>query len=277
MRHMDLGNLGNVDLTRRPFMTDTIVTAGYKLFTYTYWPEDEAARSQYLAKLVGKSLATIERAGSGPEIRDRESASAWLSWNEAIVQTKRDLFSRLDALGGFQALVAGPSLQEADSLIGGLHRSVNIAGRILILARLIAAHRRGDTSINRAVNLLERHMEFHREEIFEAWTKYKSIAHISAANTLLNANPDAIPPELREATGGFSLFDGMGLLLKLASEFQDFGLTTKARAQRLPLLDPDRIWLVPPRLQLPEEKIWRDPVLSEEITRDIDSYSVRPA
>jgi hypothetical protein len=273
MRHLELGDLGSEDLSRHQEFSRAVIVAGCRLFAYTYWPEDENARNQYLAKLVGKGLAAIE--GVTPEVMDQQGPINWLLWNDARSRSAMELHGHLWALGGFATLMGGPGLPEIDERITQLHRPVNIVGRVLLSARLIAVHRGGDTSANRAVDVLERTSDFHRTEIWRAWKQFGSIAHISAANVLLNAEPDKIPAELREASGGFDLFSGLGLLLKLAAEFQEFGLSAIPRAQKRPLLDPDRLWQLPPGLKLPNGQLWRDPALRPEFTREIEAYRAR--
>jgi integrase len=273
---MDLGFLDQEEWKALPSLSPGIVVSVCRLQAYMWWPTSEADRVRYLAKIVGSAIAALERFGTaakGAIVVDRDKL------REALSLTNGWLGSQLPGLGGWTALTEGPSLEEYRQAMGRAMRPLNIAGRVLLAARAVHFRFKGTgttASINRGVDLVSRVNGYSATEIREAWSEFGTVAHLSGANILLQANPASLPEGLKAHDGSFSPFRGLPVLLKVAEELQDFGFGTVPRGRRVPLLDPTRTWRLPELPPMQDLVLLDEPSISHDIRLQIDSYRARP-
>jgi len=250
--------------------------AGLRLFAYCNWPSDEKRRNEFLAWKAAEAVAAVSKllppqpaAGEAPSDPRPFWAEQQLVWSIIL----NDHFA---PLGGFQTLLNSGSL-------GGLYQEAerngkagNAAGWVLIYARLIANHFAGTSkksSVGRAADLVERFTPHNRKDIWNAWSEFGSVAHLLAANIILQrVVPLQMPSISRLADGGVSVFEHLGLFLCHAIELQSFGLSYFPRAQKVPILDETVVWKVPAWLALPQSERAAVAGLPSEVQRAIEEY-----
>jgi len=266
MPFLDLGSLDRIDLRGPTPQSPEVLIAICKLVAYMRWPlsEDDEPRRQFLAKLAGLAIAAVE---DPPPPANCNNLEHWLALNEAVRQLLYDY--ALLPLGGLNGVLAGQSLSEvlADERSA---RGQNMAGWILIYMRRLADHfatKPRMVSVSRAIYLVEAFTPYNHRDAWESWERFGRVSHICATSIFHTSSWNKVEKEP-------DLYRDLGFVLGLASDFQQFGLAFKAHGQRHSLLDPEKAWLIPGGLRLPDIK-WPASQLPADILKVATEYHPR--
>src|SRR5262249_54754354 len=108
---MDLGDLRSLDLSVEPNFSDALFQAGFRLYAYLHWPNNETRRKQYLATRGSIFVANSEQ----PALWLRSVISAVDPEGGATAEREFLEIARTQHFtphGGYRTVVYAPGLQE---------------------------------------------------------------------------------------------------------------------------------------------------------------------
>jgi hypothetical protein len=187
----------------------------FLILGYMKWPNDPGSRSDWLAA----NVSFHRTPGQLP-------AHPWLPDPPPFGPSDdfRVLFR------AFQHLV-----EEGGDYKARWRRTAEVLQTVVDIAADHRAHARGTASISKAIALLECDREQPgRSQLAQAWSEFRDVAHLLAAQAYLLRQRDNRTASVASAP-----------LLILAAAYQDFGLKFKSRGQNEPLLSPETLWRVP--------------------------------
>lgn len=257
MPEMDLGDIRSLNLTGQVEKSDKLFQSGWRLFAYLNWPNDDSMRKRYLATLGAQAIANAENLA--PDI-DLPSVTP-----EILEQARRDIIAQTTAIhftphGGYQSVALAPGLVQLVRATETVASRWVVAGKTLTIIRQIAKHHpkvRGGASVAKAIDLQVRFTPGgvgirDRTRLYEAWEEFKSVAHVSAAMIRAAILAKAAAQSDRdELLASYPFFQGLGITLAVALDYENFGTKFRSHGQARPILVPDRIWSVPTGLSLP--------------------------
>jgi hypothetical protein len=247
-----------------------------QIFGYMGWPHDQAERNARIARYFAEQLAgiatlseleaeiaeSINRFGLDAGEADRYRASATEMHRKFTEPARRECLDTLEEFGWFKALLSAPGNSRFPST------EVVTTGHIMITIRSIETRYpelRGG-SVKKSAFLLE-HTDGrngliirNERDIRRSWVRFKDIAHLAAAFVLTDiAREDN---ELEELL----------VFLMIARDFEKFGVSFYPHAQKSTLLNPEKIWVVPTNLCLPDCRVPVAPPLHEVDLAILQAY-----
>lgn len=260
MPELDLGPLDRLELSN-PAPSFDLALAAHRLATYMAWPREENRRREYLATLGAQTLQAFQNFETSPAVDVPPEG-----FHEAKTQTFHEVFLRH---GGYGAVSEAPGMPQLAKLMRESLRRGYVAGTVLRLIMTVREHHSdvgGGASLNKAIYLIERQSEGlqrkNRKDLIAAWSALKPVAHLCAAFIYLSERAFHT-----DGTIPYSYFfgEGIGRLLAIAREFQEFATTFKAHGQKQPILEPSEIFTVPRALKLPAAVIDLNPLSPEQL------------
>lgn len=224
-----------------------------RLVALTAWPDDGAARREYLA-LRWISMRDRAQEGLGRMDLDENSSAADVREHDELVATLTRI-DRLDHSLPVRIAAVARMSRGFDILNDDLQRRMHqwqwvsrILGIILCLEVDHGAEfggAKGGGSVRKATGLLEaiakdrQHLGLepeypvHERMIMKVWSMFKPVAHLCAGWQTACACPAATAEHT------------VKLWLGSAKFFQDFGTRFVPQRQKVPLLDPAVVYMIP--------------------------------
>jgi len=288
MRYLDLGPIDTLPLrsevpifdhgfmdpkTKEPVAglvqpPDSAFVVAFRLIAYLAAPEDARKRDWFSKNLREAFCAKIEHVLSNPEIiadvnqRHGVAAESVLYQAEGKFRTYvRDLITYED--GESSQRIETPSPEELGRVLGhGLPEAKKV-GLVLSFLRSLDYHHAREArgaSLNKIAHVVEAVDGWSRSEIMKAWSGWSTVAHLAAAYfdmyCVMDTEFRETHPNWADTAGPFRDFTPciqfLGTYLAWARAYQNFGLRFLPRGSKRTLLDPETVWRVPERLDLPD-------------------------
>jgi hypothetical protein len=208
------------------------------LTAYMAWPDNEAARDSFAASYLALQLGRTTGEGVPEPSDDRP------------INPKLNAFQQF---GGLKA-IADPALDFLYGKIAQEQRAWLLVADILQLIVDMAHEnritlRRGP-SVSKAVELceIERALPGH-SQIRKAWSAFRDVAHLIAAGAYVARQARTNHSEPYKSSILEVIWRAPDALVALGAGFEQFGLEPKQVDNEASILQPQKLWRVPPDLR----------------------------
>ena len=181
---------------------------------------------------------------------------------------------------------SGPAEQQVLREVGTVVAKGLVAGEALILIQQLAINDPKRASVNKACHMLaaagkagqwvsgRMPIRYQNPKSLrdQAWTPYKSVAHLWAAHNILEQETYGEMDGTQKRRIVFFDPKDTLLLLALAEEFRRFGETHIPHGQTGSTLSPDETWQVPSDFLLPERSIDSSPITNPVYLHALSTY-----
>lgn len=247
--------------------------ASLDLLAYLFWPEDENARTTYLAiegaqiLQFSRELEVSSREYLTPEMRSLHS----IYWPGEFARQEHFYFFRHK--GGYGPVASSDGAKSILEHIVKCSEDLLVVGMTLCLIKQISDfHSKSGhiASLNKARGFLEKVAGFSESKQKRAWNRFRSVAHICAGVYCL----DQISKKPRnEESWYFSpIYDSLIEILMLSRRYEEFALNHSSKhGSGAPLLSPEQVWSIPRSVALVESHKPFGPLSTEhlEVLRSI--------
>ena len=140
-----------------------------------------------------------------------------------------------------------------------------VIGKVRHMAAQPEGMIRGGASIAKAIDLAAATTRYNRDRLRKAWSRYRDVAHVCGAITLLNSTISDEVRYIEDLPGLSAVYYHFPYLLLFASHFQKFGLTYEPHGRREPILPTDTLWRLPEAVPHFPEEVFPGPMSEEEL------------
>jgi len=240
---------------------------GFQVMAHMAFPTDPLKRQEFKDVMNAWFLKLADRPGNPPVVWRGDPSMAAISQ----LLHRRSL---------------GPAEQQVWREVGTVVAKGLVAGEALILIQQLAIDDPKRASVNKACHMLAAagkagqgvsgHMPIRyrnpKSLRDQAWTPYKSVAHLWAAHNILDQETYGEMEGTQKRRMVF--FDPRDtlLLLALAEEYRCFGETHIPHGQTGSTLSPDETWQVPSDFPLPERPIDVSPITNPVHLQALRTY-----